>query len=87
MKRTQLYLEEETLNLLKSLSRKQMTSVSELVRQAVKKVYLAQRPGNADKILEMAAGVWKDRDDLPSTEEYIRQMRLDSRSNRYGLKS
>lgn len=63
-----------------------MVSISELVRKAIRKVYVREKPADADVILKKAAGIWKDRKDIPSTEEYVRDMRRDTRGERFGIK-
>ncbi|MFY9676641.1 MAG: ribbon-helix-helix protein, CopG family [Terriglobales bacterium] len=84
MRRTQLYLDDDLWNALHTRARKQRTTISDLVRQAVRDRYL----GNLEerrKAMEGLVGIWKDRTDLPdSTEEYVRGMRRDTR--REGLR-
>ena len=86
MKRTQLYIEEDTFKTLQDISHEQMVSISELVRKAIRRVYMKERPADADIILKKAAGLWKDRKDISSTEEYVREMRRDTRRERFGIK-
>ncbi len=82
MRRTQLYLDEDLWNALHARARRQGTTISNLVRQAVRERYL----GNLDErreAMEAIVGIWKDRTDLPdSTEEYVRSLRHDTRSER-----
>ena len=80
MKRTQLYMDEEIFQGLMVLSRQKNTTISQLVRQAVEKVY-GKNKKRSDKIavLDSVFGLWKSRKDLPSIEEYIRQSRKDTR--------
>ncbi len=81
MKRTQLYLDERMWKVLEILSRQSGSSVSELVRQAVREKYLA--PGqNRGAVLRSVVGLWKDRDDLPATGAYVRRLRKGVRLNR-----
>ena len=84
MRRTQLYLDDDLWNVLHSRARSQGTTISDLVRQAVRERYL----GNLDerrKAMEAIVGMWKDRTDLPdSTEEYVRSLRRDTRMERLG---
>lgn len=87
MKRTQLYLEEDVLKALWRVSREKGVSISELVRSAVKKVYALDKPDDAELILKEAAGIWKDRKDIVSTDDYVRSMRKDSRKERLKIKS
>jgi hypothetical protein len=84
VRRTQLYLDDDLWNALHTRARKQRTTISDLVRQAVRDRYL----GNLEerrKAMEGLVGIWKDRADLPdTTEEYVRSMRRDTRLKRLG---
>lgn len=86
MKRTQLYLDENILQLLWSLSREKKTTISDLVRRAIEKVYGRKKPAQ-DKIkaFQAAFGIWKNRKDLPPTDEYVRSLRKSTRLQRFGL--
>jgi len=79
MKRTQLYIDEGLFHRLGVLSRERKTTISDLVRRAIEKVYGRRRSKEAFlKALRDTAGIWKDRDDLPPTQEYIRSLRKNS---------
>jgi ribbon-helix-helix CopG family protein len=82
MRRTQLYLDDDLWNALHTRARSERTSISDLVRRAVRERYL----GNLDErraAMEAIVGIWKDRTDLPdSTEEYVRSLRHDPRIER-----
>ncbi|MGA9572015.1 MAG: CopG family transcriptional regulator [Candidatus Acidiferrales bacterium] len=81
MRRTQLYLDNDIWKALHVRSRQQRTSISELVRQAVRVRYGSSA---ADRRQAMAAlvGMWKDRDDLPDSTTYIRRLRKGKRLKR-----
>lgn len=81
MRRTQLYLDNDIWKALHVRSRQQRTSISELVRQAVRARYGGSA---ADRRRAMAAlvGMWKDRDDLPDSTTYIRRLRKGKRLKR-----
>ncbi|MCZ6750295.1 MAG: ribbon-helix-helix domain-containing protein [Acidobacteria bacterium] len=81
MKRTQLYLDEDIWKALHIRSRQSGTSISELVRQAVRDKY-GSSPANRRKAMQAWVGIWKDRKDLPSTEAYVRQLRKGGRRRR-----
>ena len=81
MKRTQLYLEESTWKLLQIHAQQSGTSVSELVRQAIRDKY-GISPAKRREAMQAWVGIWKDRKDLPSTEAYIRQLRKGGRRRR-----
>ena len=74
MKRTQLYLDEGMWKLLQIHARQSGTSISELVRQAIRDKY-GVSPEKRRQAMEAVVGMWKDRTDLPDTETYIRQLR------------
>jgi hypothetical protein len=82
MHRTQLYFDDDQWDALRNRARRQGTTISNLVRQAVRERYL----GNLDErreAMEGLVGIWKDRTDLPdSTEEYVRSLRRDTRLER-----
>lgn len=82
-----MYIEEDIFRSLRRISRERSVSISELVREAIRKVYTQERPADAAFILKEAAGLWKDRKDIGSTEEYVRSKRKSTRSERLGLKS
>jgi predicted nucleic acid-binding protein len=75
VKRTQLYLDEDMARLLAAESHHRGTTVSELVRDAVARTYGRHRPQNRREIIDRLAGVWADRDDLGTTEEFVRSLR------------
>jgi Ribbon-helix-helix protein, copG family len=82
MRRTQLYLDDDLWKALHARARSQGTTISDLVRQAARERYL----GNLEerrKAMEALVGIWRDRTDLPdSTEEYVRNLRRDTRIER-----
>lgn len=86
MHRTQLYFEESLFSRLISMSREKGTTVSDLVRKAVEKVYgKSKKKDGFQKALMASAGLWKNRKDLPPTDEYVRSLRKDTRMKRFGL--
>jgi hypothetical protein len=81
MKRTQLYLDEDLWNALHARALLEGASVSELVRKAARERYM----GNFEErraAMQGIVGLWKDRTDLPDTEDYIRNLRDDNRMER-----
>lgn len=81
MKRTQLYLNENIWKALHIRSRQQGTSISELVRQAVRDKY-GSSPAGRRQAMQAVVGMWKDREDLPDTRTYVRQLRKGKRLKR-----
>jgi len=81
MHRTQLYLEDDLWTTLQVRARRDGTSISELVRIAARDRYMNSREQRiAD--MESVVGLWKDRNDLPDTEIYVRNLRDDDRMDR-----
>lgn len=82
MKRSQIYLPVEQWRLLSALSHQLHQSVSELIRQALDRVYKRNDRLDFEKALDQIAGLWRDRKDLPPTQTYIRTLRRDTRLTR-----
>ena len=74
MRRTQLYLEEDVWRLLQVLARESKSSVSELVRQAIREKYCA-RASSRREVFQSVVGLWKNRTELPDSEAYVRALR------------
>lgn len=83
MHRTQLYLDDEMHARLSDLSRKQGRTVSELVRDALKRTYGTAGPEDLLASLKAIEGLWKDRDDIGDTREYVRRLRQDTRRRHF----
>lgn len=81
MKRTQLYMEDDVWKVLQIRAKESKTTISELVRQAVREKYLEKRAERKEAMLSII-GLWKDRTDLPDTEPYVRSVRNDDRLKR-----
>jgi hypothetical protein len=81
MKRTQLYLDTDIWKALHVRSRQERTSISELVRQAVRDRY-GSSPANRRQAMAALVGMWKDRDDLPDATTYVRGLREGKRLKR-----
>lgn len=84
MKRTQIYIEDDIFKELEIVSKEQMVSISKLIRDAINKMYAKGIPANAEATLKKAAGIWKERKDIVSAEDYVRKMRRDTRQKRLG---
>ena len=81
MKRTQLYLHEDIWKVLQIRSRQQRTSISDLVRQAVREQY-GSSPVDRTQAMQALVGMWKDRKDLPDSTAYVRRLRKGKRLGR-----
>lgn len=81
MVRTQLYLDEDMHARLRALAQKQGRTLSDLVREAVARVYVPSDVDDRLATLEAVQGIWKDRDDISDSREYVRRLRKDTRSD------
>ena len=81
MKRTQLYLNEDIWKALHVRSRQLGTSISELVRQAVREKYGSSQAARREA-MQALVGLWKDRSDLSDSEAYVRRLRKGKRLTR-----
>jgi hypothetical protein len=82
MTRTQLYLDDDLHARLRNLARKQGRSISELVRDALARTYGASSLRERLDSLRAIEGLWKDRDDIGGTREYVRRLRRDTHRTR-----
>ena len=81
MRRTQLYLDDELWGTLRIRSQQAGTSISDLVRQAVREKY-SSGLANRQHSMQSFGGIWKDRTDLSDPEVYLRGLRKGSRLKR-----
>ena len=81
MKRTQLYLHEDIWKVLHIRSRKQKTSISDLVRQAVREKYGSSAVDRREA-MQALVGLWKDREEFPDSTAYVRRIRKGKRLRR-----
>ena len=81
MKRTQLYLNDELWKALHIRSKQRRTSISELVREAVRDKY-GTSPGARKEVMQAFVGIRKDRRDLRDSTAYIRKLRRGNRLRR-----
>ena len=78
MRRTQVYLTDGQAAQLEALSKAVGKKRSELIREAVD-LLLAQRGHTRQKIiLRRAAGMWRDRNDLPDYEALRKEWNRES---------
>lgn len=83
MIRTQLYLDEDLHERLRQLSKKQGRTVSDLVREALTLVYLPSlQTDERVATLKEIDGLWQNRDDLESSDAYVRRLRGGTRRKR-----
>lgn len=81
MRRTQLYLDDHLWNALHARARSRKTTVSELVREAVRERYLGKRDEQM-KAMQEFVGIRKERSDPQDAVEYVRSLRRNDRLNR-----
>lgn len=74
MKRTQIYIDENTYDYLKKESQIKGTSVSEIIRESVQEK-MSRKSRGIIKSTEAVFGIWKNRDF--DVDDYIRTSRKD----------
>jgi hypothetical protein len=74
VRRTQLYLEDDMWQALQLRARQSGSTMSELVRKAIRDAYLGR---SIDRKAAMTGiiGLWKDREDIGDPQEYVRKLR------------
>ncbi|MBI1796077.1 MAG: ribbon-helix-helix protein, CopG family [Candidatus Eisenbacteria bacterium] len=78
MVRTQLFLDNAMHARLRVLARKQGRTVSDLVREALERAYGGGSVEERLRTLKAIEGLWRDRKDIGSTYEYVRNLRRDT---------
>ena len=81
MRRTQLYLDEPLWNALHTRARSEKTTISELVRQAVRDRYLGDLEERR-KAMERFVGIRKEPSKPSDAAAYVRRLRRGSRIDR-----
>ena len=79
MRRTQLYLDDQLWNTLHARARQGKTTISELVRQAVRERYLG-RQDDRMQAMQAIVGIRRVGADAPSAAEYVRNLRRSTRA-------
>lgn len=72
MVRTQIYLTKKEKESLSELSATTGKKQAQLIREAVDQYIVKSEKMNKTDVIERAAGMWADRDDLPAFEEIRR---------------
>jgi hypothetical protein len=78
MVRTQLYLDEAMHRRLQTLARRQGRTLSDLVREALARAYGRSHADEQAATLRAIEGLWRDRDDIGDSTEYVRRLRRDT---------
>jgi len=81
MRRTQLYLDDDLWNALRTRARKEGTTVSDLVRQAARERYLGKLEERREA-MQALVGIRKDRPEFSDPVQYIRRLRRGRRLQR-----
>ena len=81
MRRTQLYLDDHLWDALHSRARSRKTTLSALVREAVRERYLGRRDEQA-KAMQKFVGIRKERSEPVDAVEYVRSLRRGGRLDR-----
>jgi hypothetical protein len=85
MRRTQLYLEDDMWNALHARAKTAGTSISELVRQAVRTCYAGQFQ-ERKKAMQAFIGIGRDNDATRDPGKYVRALRRGTRLDRLNRK-
>ena len=81
MRRTQIYLDEDLLTVLKMIAKQRRSTVSDLIRGTLRERYLDHKADRA-QILLSAVGAWGDRKELGDSTEFVRGLRKGTRATR-----
>lgn len=88
MKRTQIYLTEEEKKAIEKLSDERGTTQSHIIREAIGQYLEEITVEEKRKRLTAAAGMWKDKDDIPDVRDLregwgrrMKRLGLDSDDN------
>jgi hypothetical protein len=76
-----LYLDDDLWTVLRLQARIEKTTISELVRRAVRERYSVDRE-KRKRAMEAVIGIWKDRTDIGDSTEYVRKLRRGKRLKR-----
>lgn len=79
MKRTQLYLDEERVRLLETLSHQKGASASDLVQTSLSRHYMPERDIDKVELARHLAGIWKSRKEFQDIDASIRNLRKNGR--------
>jgi hypothetical protein len=84
MRRTQLYLEDDLWTTLHAKALLEGSTISELVRVAVRERYMGNLAERREAMLGVV-GLWKNRADLEDSQSFVRNLRNDDRLKRLEL--
>ena len=81
MRRTQLYLDDDLWEALHARAERSGTTISELVREAVRERYLGSLEVRK-KAMQAVVGLWKDRREIGDSTTFVRNLRRGTRLDR-----
>jgi hypothetical protein len=81
MKRTQLYMDDDLWKVLQIRSQESGSSISELVRRAVRERYFS-RSAERGRSMRAIIGIRKHRPEMNDPESYLRKLRRGTRLSR-----
>ena len=81
MRRTQLYLDDDLWDALHARARRDGTTISDLVRQAIRERYLGSLTARK-AAMQAVVGIWQDRPEMADPEAYVRGLRRGTRLKR-----
>ncbi len=83
MRRTQIYLDDGQRRKLNQAAKRTRRTISDLIREAIDARFAGPPGDDFLRALQEGAFVaWKERSDLGSTDDYVRQVRRGRRVNR-----
>ena len=85
MRRTQFYIEDDVWKVLQIQSRESKSTISELVRQALRERYFSHSDARK-RAMRSIVGIRKDWTDMTDTETYIRKLRRGTRLRSPGVR-
>ncbi len=82
MRRTQLYLDEELWNALRTRARREKTTISDLVRRSARERYLGDLEARQGA-MQAFVGIRSNRSDVADAVKYVRRLRRGRRIERF----
>ena len=80
MIRIHVLLDEETRSSLRMLARAQGRTISDLVREAIRKTFAMPSADERERTLQAIEGLWRDRTDIKHEAAYVRSFRRTTRT-------
>lgn len=87
MKRTEVQIPDKQWQILATLSKEKGKSITELIKDAIGFILVEKKTNHFESSLNNAFGLWENRKDINSTENYIRKLRKGKRLESFYAKS